>query len=203
MKISFLGLSAITIKMSLLLKANSFVIYFLLACNSTRKNEHMSNNIIGIDPGLSGAIAIIENGDLYIHDMPVLEYDIEKGKKKRREVNVGRLFNILNSVHHPIAYLEGVAGRPGMGGTQMFAFGQSYGMIKACLTLAGIPYKIVSPQKWKRHFSLSRDKDQSRITAQQIFPDRAKKFSRKKDDGRAEAALIARYGLRNEKETLK
>lgn len=159
------------------------------------------NNFIGIDPGLSGAIAVIENGDLYVFDMPVLEYDIS-GKKKRKELNVGKLAGLLD-VANCQAYLEGVAGMPGMGGTQMFAFGQSYGMTKAALALKGVPYEIISPQKWKNYFGLKKTrgmttsefKTLSRELAMQKFPARAERFKRKKDDGRAEAALIALYGL--------
>lgn len=159
------------------------------------------DNIIGIDPGLSGAICILTQHDELIYDMPTLEYSIAGGKK-RREVNVGKLASIVGKINADRAYLEAVAGMPGMGGTQMFAFGQSYGMTKAALVLTHTPYEMVSPMKWKNYFGLKRTKgmtkdefkQKSLDLAIQLFPEKAKMFSRKKDDGRAEAALIAYYG---------
>ena len=152
------------------------------------------NSVIGIDPGLSGAIAIIKKGTLSVFDMPTLEYQIA-GKKKRREINIAELNRIIRASGADHAFVEAVAGMPGMGGTQMFAFGQSYGMLKAVLTLSLTPYDLVSPQKWKNYYGLSKDKDKSRKLAAEKFPQRSNMFARKKDDGRAEAALIALYGL--------
>ena len=153
----------------------------------------MTDSIIGIDPGFSGAIAIIEDDTLCIFDMPVLEYKVSK-KKNRKEVNLAQISKIINKPHNPMTFIEALAGMPGMGGTQMFTFGQAYGMTKACLALNNCPYILVSPQKWKKHFNLTKDKNKARELAQKIFPNKAHMFSRKKDDGRAEAALIADYG---------
>lgn len=153
-------------------------------------------DFIGIDPGLRGAVALIAGDRLKVYDMPTLEYVIA-GKKKRSEIDIHRLYKIFFTascpLQDPVCYLEGVAGMPGMGGTQMFAFGQAYGMTKAAIALSHIPYEIISPQKWKNHYGLTRDKAGSFEMASEIFPDFKHLWTRKKDDGRAEAALIANY----------
>jgi crossover junction endodeoxyribonuclease RuvC len=153
----------------------------------------MHKYALGIDPGLSGAIAFVRPGDVHVFDMPVLEYKIS-GKKTRRELDCGRVFRIIKKYPVASCHLEAVAGMPGMGGTQMFTFGQSYGMIKAALALHNIAYELVSPRKWKNFYGLSKDKEASRETASQIFPEFKHLWARKKDDGRAESVLIGFYG---------
>lgn len=154
----------------------------------------MPDYFLGIDPGLSGAIAFVSPaGDVHAFDMPVLEYTIT-GKKTRREVDVARLARILTKYPAASCQLEAVWGMAGRGASE-FTFGQSYGMIKAALTLSGIPYELISPQKWKNYYGLGSDKDGSRAKATELFPAFASLWSRKKDDGRAEAVLIANHGL--------
>jgi len=138
--------------------------------------------IIGIDPGAKGAIAerFVDNAG-YIHDMPML------GK----EVNGAALAEIFEGANH--IYIEQVNSF-GMGRTSAFNFGQGMGVIKGVIATMKIPYTMVTPMKWKKHFGLNRDKDASRLLATRLFPNLADQFKRKKDDGRAEAALIALYG---------
>jgi hypothetical protein len=73
---------------------------------------------------------------------------------------------------------------------------QAYGELKTCLFFAGIPTFEVDPSTWKKSMHLSADKNASRALASQYFPDSADQWSRVRDDGRAEAALIAYYGAR-------
>lgn len=151
-------------------------------------------NVLGIDPGLSGALAVFQNGELRaLYDMPLVGYKISGGKT-RNEINVPNLENKVTLCTFDMCYLEGVNGMPGRGATE-FRFGESYGMIKATLACNRVPYELVSPQRWKAHFGLTKDKDAARALAAEKFPDKAHYFKRKKDDGRAEAALIGLYGL--------
>jgi crossover junction endodeoxyribonuclease RuvC len=166
----------------------------------------MPEFFLGIDPGLSGGIAFVSHETVHAFDMPVLEYQI-KGKKTRREVDVARLARILTKYPARECHLEAIWGIPGRGASE-FTFGQSYGMVKAALTLSGIPYHLVSPKKWKNYYGLSNDKEGSRAKATELFPGFKDLWSRKKDDGRAEAVLIANHGraqaglnLNHEKET--
>jgi crossover junction endodeoxyribonuclease RuvC len=68
------------------------------------------------------------------------------------------------------------------------------GVLQGVFQTLLIPYTLVTPQKWQKHFGKSKDKDQSRLLATRLYPQLADKFKQKKDDGRAEALLIAKYG---------
>jgi crossover junction endodeoxyribonuclease RuvC len=149
--------------------------------------------IIGIDPGFSGALAVLDPTAgtlLSVVDMPV-----QKNKKGRPELNLHELFSLLDPEDNDVmAVLEYVAARPGQGAPATFRFGQGYGAIEMALAGHKIPIHYVTPSNWKKHFGLSSDKGVSRGLATQRFPSRSGDFARVKDDGRAEAALIALYG---------
>ena len=148
---------------------------------------------IGIDPGFSGAIAFYapKENIVSIYDMPV--YQNAKGKT---EINLYELHEILapETDEPHMAIIEQVAAMRGQGVTSMFRFGQSYGATQMAVAAHKIPMQFVTPAKWKKHFNLSRDKGVSRSVAIQRFPKNASDFSRVRDDGRAEATLIALYG---------
>jgi len=145
----------------------------------------------GIDPGYGGAIALLpqdSNHDILIFDMPILT----TGKNK--ELDERELIIILSSHDISHAYLEKAHTMPGQGisssGKYMMLFGQIRGILAALM----IPYTLISPQAWKHKImaDMGKDKEASIIRAKQLFP--SLNFSRKKDHGRAEALLIAKYG---------
>jgi len=145
---------------------------------------------IGIDPGLSGAIAVL-NDDLSlfaVYDMPVMA--VSKGKN---QVNAAALADLVLIEGRPdIAYLEQVHAMPGQGVSGMFSFGTSYGIVQGVLAALRIPMVLVRPQAWKGRAGLSgKDKDMARTLAIRLYP--AADLSRKKDIGRADAILIARF----------
>jgi len=123
--------------------------------------------------------------------MPV--YQNVKGKT---EINLYELHEILEpETDEPhMAIIEQVAAMRGQGVTSMFRFGQSYGVTQMAVAAHKIPMQFVTPAKWKSYLGLSRDKGVSRSLASQRFPKQADLFKRVKDDGRAEAALLALYG---------
>ena len=92
------------------------------------------------------------------------------------------------------AILERQWARPTDGGPQGFKLGVNYGLLRMLLASNFIPYATVTPQAWKSFMRLNRDKDVSRATATRILPHDAHQWARKKDEGRAEATLIALYG---------
>lgn len=148
---------------------------------------------IGIDPGISGAIAIIhDHGGVTFHDMPT----VTKLNGKGNQVDAATLANVLREYAvADIAYLEQVGAMPGQGVTSMFSFGDSFGVIRGILAAVGIPYCLVRPQKWKKRAGLSgRDKDAARAVAMNLYPSASSGLSRKKDVGRADALLLAHYG---------
>lgn len=147
----------------------------------------------GIDPGLSGAVATLIDGEPGpVLDMPVVQVG------DWREVDAATLAAWIRGVRaqHPgadfSACVEKVSARPGDGGTSAFRFGEGYGQIKAVLGVLGIPYSRAIPAVWKRHMGLlGTEKDAARQLALVRFPDAAHLLQRKKDNGRADALLIA------------
>ena len=140
--------------------------------------------IAGIDVGLKGAIGLLyENGTAYVYDMPVFS----------KEVNAAALATMFREFPPDHVYMEAVNSF-GMGRQSAFNFGQGCGAIRGVLATLEIPFTPVSPSKWKKSFNLGKDKDESRAVATRLFPSLASQFVRKKDDGRAEAILIAKWG---------
>ena len=96
--------------------------------------------IVGIDPGLSGAIAILENNKvLSILDMPVMA----EGKKNKRQLNSAQLVSILKENikkdEETTVVVEQVNAMPGQGVTSMFNFGQTFGAIKGVCAALNFP----------------------------------------------------------------
>lgn len=143
--------------------------------------------IMGIDPGISGAVAFyfpVVPGRIAVDDVPVAG----------GEINVAELARLVR-IHRPtLAVIERVGAMPGQGVVSMFNFGRSYGDVRGVVGALDIPLHFVTPQKWKKHFNLPADKEKSRLLAIRMFPAVAESFRLKKHDGRAEAALIALYG---------
>ena len=151
--------------------------------------------IIGIDPGLSGAIAILENNKvLNIFEMPVMS----EGKKNKRQLNSAQLVkllktNILENEEVSVV-VEQVNAMPGQGVTSMFNFGQTFGSIKGICAALGLPIFYVRPAKWKKHFELiNSSKDASRTKVIEMYPSISSRLTKKKDVNKADAILIARY----------
>lgn len=83
---------------------------------------------------------------------------------------------------------------PGQGVSSMFAFGRAVGVLEGALGAHKIPYSRIPPQEWQRGMRVRGGKDGARERAMALFPAKAGDFARKKDDGRADAALLAAYG---------
>jgi crossover junction endodeoxyribonuclease RuvC len=144
--------------------------------------------ILGIDPGVSGAIAFYfsETPDrIAVEDVPVVA----------GEISAALLADRIKAFSPSIAIIERVASMPKQGVKSMFNFGVSFGQARGVVGALNIPLHYVTPAKWKKHFSLSSDKELSRKLAIHLFPACAASFALKTKDGRAEAALIARYGF--------
>ena len=151
--------------------------------------------IIGIDPGLSGAIAVLENNKvLNVYEMPVMS----EGKKNKRQLNSALLVNllkenVLNNEEVAIV-VEQVNAMPGQGVTSMFNFGQTFGAIKGICAALGFPIFFVRPSKWKKYFELiNSSKDSSRTKAIELYPKLSNQLAKKKDVNKSDAILIARF----------
>ena len=153
--------------------------------------------IIGIDPGLNGAIAVLENNKvLNIFDVPVMP----EGKKNKRQINSAQLVKMLEEIikdldkNEVTVVVENVSAMPGQGVTSMFNFGQTFGAIKGICAALSLPIFFVRPAKWKKHFDLiNSSKDSSRTKAIELYPTISDKLSKKKDVNKSDAILIARF----------
>ena len=138
---------------------------------------------IGIDPGKNGGLAVITETDAYAvplnRENLLYHIGIHKGAR---------------------CMVEKVGAMPGQGVVSMFTFGEGYGYIQGVLEANKIPYELVPPQKWKKEFSITKDKNLSIDVAKRLFPDvnlKATPKSKKNHDGMAEALLMAEYGKRH------
>lgn len=161
---------------------------------------------LGIDPGIDGAIACLdEHGEIEdIFDMPtiVIGYrHAKKGKKPspKRMPNPNFLYDVLSSWKDDsplVATIESVNSYGGMGSVSAYSFGQTNGVLRSILLLLEIPTRFVTPKEWKGHYNLSDDKDASlELARAQWAGDEREWFRLKKHNDRAEAALIALYGM--------
>ncbi len=153
--------------------------------------------IIGIDPGISGSICFFQNGKIEdVLEMPTMS----EGKKNKRQVNGPQIFYEINRRINGInkkdikVVIEQVSAMPGQGVTSMFNFGQSFGILKGICSAMQLSVYYVRPAKWKKYFNLiNSEKDASRTRAIEIFPYFSSQLSKKKDNNKADAILIASF----------
>ena len=151
---------------------------------------------IGIDPGLGGAVAFIPDQPgitAWVEPMPVTGHS--KSGFVKRAVDVTALSRMLAPSAiggGATVFLERVNAFPGQGVGSMFSLGMSFWGVAGVVAALGMPLHLVEPKDWKAHFRLNKDKELARALASRYYPD--VDLSRKKDHGKAEALLIARYG---------
>lgn len=167
---------------------------------------------IGIDPGITGAVAVIAGSRIVFHDSPVVQ--VKVGERIKNQIDPHGCTMLLKRYLDPgqdvMAIIEKVAPMPSfkvqrkgeepkgqsMGATSAFNFGRDFGLwIGVCAAL-GISYELVPPQTWKRKMmaGISGGKDAGRMRALQLYPQVSGELARKKDHGRADALLLARFG---------
>lgn len=143
---------------------------------------------IGIDPGKKGAMAVIFDG---MDEPGLVPFD----EKTYAET----LYGCKATGNGVKVCLEHVGAMPGQGVTSMFHFGENFGYIKGLLEAFEIPYELVRPQKWKKEFSITGEKNSSIEVCKRLFPSvdlRRSERCRKDDDGLAESLLMAEYARR-------
>ena len=153
--------------------------------------------IIGIDPGITGAICFFENGKIIdVIEMPTMP----EGKKNKRQVNSAQISYEINKKiknfkkENIKIIIEQVSAMPGQGVTSMFNFGQSFGVLKGICSALELPMYFVRPAKWKKYFNLiNSSKDASRTKAIEVFPYFSSQLSKKKDSNKADAILISSF----------
>jgi crossover junction endodeoxyribonuclease RuvC len=120
--------------------------------------------------------------------MPILEVN------KKKTISPYLVADILKEEAAPV-YIEKVAAMPGQGVTSMFNFGKGFGVLLGAAAGLGLQTTQVTPQTWMKALKCQKGKDANRQRACELFPQYSHLFSRKKDDGRADAALLAYYAI--------
>ena len=141
---------------------------------------------IGVDPGKNGGIAIIDSDGVIAFPFSEERLLIE--------------LDGIAQEYECICYLEHVHAMPKQGVSSTFNFGMNFGFIQGVLKAYDIPYELVTPQKWKKEFSCTSDKNTSIEVCKRLFPSvnlKATERCRKDHDGIAEALFIAEYGRRH------
>lgn len=162
--------------------------------NDARGSSVKVTYYLGIDPGLGGAVGVLDEDGQFVcvHDMPTCA-----ATTGRRQLDAGGLASILKQYIGHVT-VERVHARPGEGATGAFSFGHSFGGIVGVLEALGIPYELANPQTWKHVMAIPRGatKEASIAAARRLLPTACDHLTRKKDDGRAEALLLAEFGRR-------
>lgn len=158
-----------------------------------------SDIVIGIDPGLDGAMTAIMDGEIFLSQVAPI---IKSGSKRQFDLGAMRHFFEFCSQHcRPHLFIEQVGPMPKQGVTSTFNFGMGYGLWIGLAAGMGIPITKVRPQQWKGGMlaGTKKDKGAAILRAKELWPVnnfKATERCKKDHDGLAESALIAEYGRR-------
>lgn len=146
---------------------------------------------IGIDPGCTGALVVLCDGEpIEWEAMPTFKM----GEKTR--VNGAGVAAFLENFRSGHCYIEKVGAMPGQGVTSMFTFGHAAGVVEGVVSALDIPYTLVTPQEWKKRAGLIKaEKDESRLRCVQLYPQITDLHKKAKGQAIADAILIARFGV--------
>ena len=156
----------------------------------------MTQLVLGIDPGLTGALALFDPAaaSLLIEDVPI--FTVKSGGRRKSTVDRYGLARIIDAwaPRNPVVWIEQVGTRPGEGAVGAFSFGKTYGLLVGIAAAHFLRIEMVMPAAWKAALKVKGDKDMSRQRASALLPRYSGQWPLVKHDGRAEAALIALYG---------
>lgn len=167
--------------------------------------------VIGIDPGISGALALVDHGKrlVHLHDMPVMARGAGTATVKN-QVAPSALAQLLAQMtggldkNEILVLIEAVAAMPKQGVATMFSLGHTAGIIEGVVAARGYPHRLVTPAQWKKAMGIIMPKGADKGHAKNIALKEASRLypeadlHRVKDHNRAEAVLIARYGIDRE-----
>ena len=155
--------------------------------------------ILGIDPGLHGALAFVElvggTPRVEVFDMPIVAKQVNNISRSR--IDKHALADLIANRVHTLrcVVIEDVHALPKDGPVQAFTFGYGLGLLHGICQVCDLSVVNVPPHVWKSKYGLNSDKHKSRAVASRFFPHNASVWSRAKDDGRAEAALLGLLGF--------
>lgn len=164
--------------------------------DSAGSKEKPKSVVVSIDPGFTGALAVFHDDSFYgVMDMPT-RVRLSAGKK-RTDIDLYGLVEMLKDIAPTEAVIERVAAMPGQGVSSTFRFGEGYGQLCGALAALSIQTTHVHPAKWKRDMGLNQEKANSLDMARSMFKEAAEFLTRKKDNGRAEAILIGAHHIKS------
>lgn len=163
--------------------------------------------ILGIDPGLTGAIAMLDGDDAAVFDMPTIEANGRTFIDREKLADLIGL-DVLADFTEPqdaTAFIEKAQASPSMGTVSAFSYGAGYGLVMGILAHLRVPTREIHPAVWKKALGLEspsrlklgrrkQDKGKSLERARELYPQLAEHLALKKHHGRAEAVLIAHFG---------
>ena len=158
-------------------------------------------HVLGVDPGLSGGVAILGAKGSLLDAQPFPTKTVNR-KTRIDGVALAAMIDLMCPRGRTLAFVENVSSRPRQAG--QFQFGVNTGLVHGILYALGVSFELVAPAVWKSIYGIKRSEDETksdmkteaRRVASAVFPLQAEKFKRVRDDGVAEAALIALYGLK-------
>jgi hypothetical protein len=152
--------------------------------------------VLGIDPGIRGGLAVVSNNRIGTLIDAIDIPTVGDGAKERVDVIAVR--DWIERHKPDLALIERAQAMPRQGASSGFKYGRATGSLEAAVMLCAIPLEIIEPTSWKKFWRLPpKDKERSRQRALELFPAAHALLARKLDHGRAEAALIAMFGIRN------
>jgi hypothetical protein len=158
------------------------------------------NVFVGIDPGVSGGIAVMHGWTIDIIDMPVFE--VRKGKRKKKEYDIRAIVDFFNQFGNICQFsvaIEKTQPLPrGKSIQATYGLSRCQGIFEGVLTALGISYEVVHSKDWHKHFRITKAKgdykDQAVLLAEKLFPTAELRGPRGgKKDGRADSLLIAEF----------
>lgn len=159
----------------------------------TKDYRFQPHRIIGIDPGLSGGLCLLEiAGGTILAAVPMPTVSLNR----KGEIDLAALGALLTEWRPSVCWIEEQQAMPGQGVSSSYRTGYNYGLLRALIFARGIPINPVRPATWKKAVGVPSDKNAARAIASRIFPAHSHLWAKVKDDGLAEAALIALYGSR-------
>lgn len=152
--------------------------------------------IVGLDPGLKGAIAFVNGRKGKVFPFPTL-----KITKSKNTIDEWALRAYLKKYKIGHVFIEKVNAMPGQGVTSMFNFGMGWGLLRGICVGLNLPYTLVHPRTWKKVIckDMPPSKEAGIIAAKRLWPGinlLPTPRSRKDSDGMADALCIAEYGRR-------
>ncbi len=149
--------------------------------------------ICGIDPGITGGITFMTERHLICKPVPIETFKV--GGKQRKFLSVTSICELLDDHSPTMIFIEKQQAMPKQGVVSTFRTGFGYGLYLGLIVASGYRYTEVRPQQWKKDLNVSADKNQARQRATELMPDASVCWEKANQDGVAESALIAYWGM--------